>query len=780
MRTRPFFQLSLIPGPAKSPCVAAVWLLGALIACAQPASVAQAQAGKAPDALPLIEVRSDDTHISSSARLRFPKEPIADLNGNGVVIVNGSGIVLECQGRLSAPAAAPETRQGIGLWLTGSDITVVGYQAAGFKVGLLASDCDRLRLLRPSIRDGFAQRLSSSPLGEAAADWLWPHENDAGQWRSAYGAAILIEDSNSIEVLDGVVRGAQNGILLERVTGGRLAGNDASFLSGWGLALWRSSQLLIEGNRFDFCVRGYAHGHYNRGQDSAGILLFEQCSHNTFRQNSACYCGDGIFGFAGREALDQPAPAGEPAERGCNYNLFEGNLLNHNVAHGLELTFSFGNLIRDNRLEGNGICGLWLGYARQTRVEGNLLRGNGDMGYGAERGGLNAEHAQELFIRDNRFDNNRLGLRFWSDADSALQSSAWVRAHGQGARRIAVVRNSFTGPEPWIELLETSAVALDGTWTEQRLSADDRSRAGLLAPELALEPPTDWRQPPADVGAARGAQAPGTAPGAERQPSNSFTRGAIELPPGAPRDRGAIVIGAYGPYDWESLYLEPEPAPPGFLGFRALGPGPAPVWSLEAGEGLALATEANHQADSLLRGRAQISAREPGCWPFVLTLRSGAEHLQRSGHLIQLAWQVRAFPTPINPLEDEAAFDAQAAAAAAVTRRDLKLRFGNQGPGALVDAPQAWAELPSDHFGLLAESSIHLPAGSYRLRTVSDDGLRVWLDGEELLADWSWHAARPLEAEFELSEARSIALKVAYCELVGAATLEVELLPGAH
>jgi parallel beta-helix repeat protein len=727
--------------------------------------------------LPIIDVRGDDTRVTHSARLRFSEQPIADLNGNGVVQVEGSGLRIECQGRLRGPAAAPEARQGVGLRVSGSDISVLGFEASGFKIGLWASRADRLQVIKPRIQDGFAQRLHSTPLGEDPADWLWPHDNDQGEWRAAYGAGLLIEDSADIEVRGAVVRGSQNGILLERINGGHLEGNDASFLSGWGLALWRSNQLLVRANRFDFCVRGYAHGYFNRGQDSAGILLFEQCSHNVFIKNSACYSGDGIFGFAGKEALEQPVPEGASAQRGCNHNVFENNLLSHNVAHGLELTFSFGNVIRDNQIEDNGICGMWLGYARQTRIEDNLLRNNGGAGYGAERGGINAEHAQELLIRNNVFENNRLGLRLWSDADEELAKSAWVQAQGQGARRIAVGPNRFVGPEPWVELRATAEIALAGDWSERSLDADAESRAGLLAPALALDPPAAWRIPEAGVDAGQAMEAKLRDSASNPHSSALLSLGPIELPPGAPRDRAAIVIGAYGPYDWESLYLEPEPAPAGCLGFRVLGPGPLPRWNLEADPALQLASEPNHNPASLLRGRAQLCAREPGCWPFVLKVGAAGQELRRSGKLLSLSWQVRAFALLSDPRETSAEFEAQAAQSTALTRADLKLPFGTGGPAGIAGAPPQWAQLPNDHFGILAETHPELPPGRYRLRTLSDDGLRVWLDGAELLADWTWHGARHLEAEFELSTARPVALKVAYFELEGAAALEVELLP---
>ena len=55
---------------------------------------------------------------------------------------------------------------------------------------------------------------------------------------------------------------------------------------------------VIARNACDYCIRGYSHGVYNRGQDSAGILMFEQCSRNVIADNSVTHGGDGIFGFA--------------------------------------------------------------------------------------------------------------------------------------------------------------------------------------------------------------------------------------------------------------------------------------------------------------------------------------------------------------------------------------------------------------------------------------------------------------------------------------------------
>jgi hypothetical protein len=61
------------------------------------------------------------------------------------------------------------------------------------------------------------------------------------------------------------------------------------------------------------------------------------------------------------------------------------------------------------------------------------------------------------------------------------------------------------------------------------------------------------------------------------------------------------------------------------------------------------------------------------------------------------------------------------------------------------------------------------------VRTLSDDGVRVRLDGEVLLEDWTWHGPREHRAEFTLPLAREIALGVEHFELDGYAVLRCEL-----
>ncbi|MCH7791447.1 MAG: right-handed parallel beta-helix repeat-containing protein, partial [Planctomycetes bacterium] len=262
--------------------------------------------------LPEIVVEHDDTVIDQSCRVVIPDGTIIrDENGDGVIHIEADDIIVEfVDGRaelIGAPRGTPwDELDGIGIRIDGrTGVTLRNVHSHRYRCGIYATNADGLTIESADVSDGYAQRLRSTPQAEDGADWLTPHNNDDNQWLTKYGAAIYVEDSEGVTIRDCYARRRQNGIILDTVAHSRVYDNDFSFLSGWGLAMWRSSDNVISRNAFDFCVRGYSHGVYNRGQDSAGILMFEQNNRNVFAENSATHGGDCFFGFGGREALGE-------------------------------------------------------------------------------------------------------------------------------------------------------------------------------------------------------------------------------------------------------------------------------------------------------------------------------------------------------------------------------------------------------------------------------------------------------------------------------------------
>jgi len=394
--------------------------------------------------------------IEASCRLVLAEEIHPASDDEGLVVLAGNDITVELAAPLSGAAdgTPADTFTGVALRVTGKNVTLRGARVSGYRVAIHAEGADGLVLEDCDVSGNFRQHLLSTPEKEAGEDWLDPHHNDGHEWFTRYGAGIYVERSKGVTVRRCRARAGQNGLVLDRCDEGRVHDNDFSFLSGWGIALWRSSENVISRNACDFCIRGYSHGVYNRGQDSAGFLVFEQCSRNVFAENSATHCGDGFFGFAGQEALGGVPPPSEDFDyvgKGDNGNWIWGNDFSWAAAHGLELTFSFDNWIHSNRFVGNAICGIWGGYSRRTWIVNNDFEANGDAGYGLERGGVNIEHGLDNVIAQNRFKANACGVHLWWDEDAHLVSLPWVKANGDGSAA-QVQGNTFSRDRVGVQL----------------------------------------------------------------------------------------------------------------------------------------------------------------------------------------------------------------------------------------------------------------------------------------------------------------------------------------
>jgi parallel beta-helix repeat protein len=482
-----------------------------------------------------VRPAADDTRIERSGRVELPQGVLRDARGDGVLQIAGEGITVELAGELrgAAEGEAADGFTGVGIRVTGKNVTLRGARVAGFKVGIHAVGADGLVLEDCDVSGNFRQRLKSTKEKEAEEDWLNPHANDGREWFTSYGAGIYVERASGVTVRRCRARAGQNGLVLDRCEKATVYDNDFSFLSGWGIALWRSSDNVIARNACDFCIRGYSHGVYNRGQDSAGILLFEQCSRNVIAENSATHCGDGFFAFAGQEALGGvPPPAADfdYTGRGCNQNRIVRNDFSYAAAHGLELTFSFGNEISENRLVGNAICGIWGGYSRGTRIERNTIEDNGAQGYGLERGGVNIEHGQENAIRFNKFRGNACGVHLWWDEDSHLAELPWVRANGHASRDEILHMNWFDADALGVHLRGSTSVL---TSRNRFLGVPKEFDAGAEAQVRVSEAHDQSGEPL--VGLAPGLELPGTARPVGARPTL--------------RAREKIVIDAWGPVE---------------------------------------------------------------------------------------------------------------------------------------------------------------------------------------------------------------------------------------
>lgn len=737
------------------------------------AAVLVAAATAAAQDLPIVTVTADDTVIDRSCRVMIPAGTvIPDANGNGVIHVRAAGITVEFAPDAvlaGAPSDVPgDQLTGLGIVIVDADkVTLKGARVRGYKVGVHAQHADEFVIDGADLSGNFRQRLKSTSQAEDGGDWLWPHRNDANEWMTNYGAALVVEDSEQVTVRRVKVRRGQNGIILDRVTESKVYDNDCSFLSGWGLAMWRCRSNAVTRNAFDFCVRGYSHGVYNRGQDSAGILFFEQNSENLIAHNSATHGGDGLFAFGGREAIGEETPPGFSHERAGNRdNLFAGNDFSYAPAHGLELTFSFDNIVHGNRMVENAICGIWGGYSQDTHIVGNTFEGNGSMAYDLERGGVNIEHGAGNLIIGNTFKNNACGVHLWWDVDEGLMKLPWAKANhrGEGGRTLPsieniVADNTFTGDKIGLHLRDCDTTTAAG------------NRFDAVGKQVDATPgsePIAGGHPSADdLGA--------------DYPLFGDTR-----PVGARaslRGRDKIVMTEWGPWDHESPLVRLVKAegathayeafnlPPGAIRVRGVAVRP----SVEAGPPV----------------RVTVSVEHPGVFPYVLSAAMGEFEQDINATIINASWDSVFFPWPRpeptqdasgtpRPPPDLAAWRALAHGPTAVRATVPRLSFphGMGGPSNVnISEAVTGAGFKGDYFGMIARTRLPLRAGAWRIRTNSDDGVRVLVDGRAVIENWTHHGPTRDAGEFTVDADRAVEIVVEHFEIAGFALLEFEFEP---
>jgi hypothetical protein len=134
---------------------------------------------------------------------------------------------------------------------------------------------------------------------------------------------------------------------------------------------------------------------------------------------------------------------------------------------------------------------------------------------------------------------------------------------------------------------------------------------------------------------------------------------------------------------------------------------------------------------------------------------------------VPIDWRVRyfTFEAGAGPDKNPDAFARVLAAAPAKTDRRDRLDY--MSGGAIAEG------LPRDRVALVAEGDVDLPAGQYTVRTISDDGIRVWMNDERIIDRWTPHESAIDTAAIGGGKRR---FKVEYYEIGGFAELRFEIL----
>jgi parallel beta-helix repeat protein len=717
---------------------------------------------------PTIEVTAPNTVITQSCRVVIPPGAvIRDVNEQGVIRVGAPNIEIEFVSgsvlRGSPADTRPDEYKGYGIRVSGyAGVTIRGARISGFWCGLWATNANGLAVEGLDASDNRRAHLKSTPVAEDEGDWLFGHNNDQHEWLKNYGAALYIEDSAGVTVRDSRVWHGQNALCLDRVTASEIYDNDFSFNSGWGIALWRCARNVISRNALDFCVRGYSHGVYNRGQDSAGIFAFEQNNENVFAENSVTHGGDGFFGFAGREALGETGehPVEWYQRRGNSDNLLISNDFSYAAAHGIENTFSFGNKYLKNRIVGNAICGIWAGYSRETLIAGNDFAGNGERGYGLERGGVNIDHGGDNLILHNAFVTNQCGVHLWGGARPDFEKKNWAKANGYASTGSVIADNTFDGDSVAFHFRGPGQVALG------------QNKLVSVGKEMIAEP--TYQVVRDDQMAVEPLKVPEHKVFGKKHPVGARS----EL-----RGRQNIIMTEWGPWDHVAPLVRLVTSAGGMARYEVLKVPLVDVRVETVGDRVrgVLALIPGKPDES----QVTVSAVESGVHPYVLKVQAAGKPLaEMKGTLLSTKWQTTFFkwPTNTDPRKNLEGYRklAQGPTAVSAELEELSLRYGMRGPSELgISDKVTAANLGRDHFGMIARARLPLAKGTWELATLSDDGVRVSVDGKPVIENWAWHGPTRDLGTLELAAGKTVEIVVEHFQIDGYAVLEFSLSPQA-
>jgi len=83
--------------------------------------------------------------------------------------------------------------------------------------------------------------------------------------------------------------------------------------------------------------------------------------------------------------------------------------------------------------------------------------------------------------------------------------------------------------------------------------------------------------------------------------------------------------------------------------------------------------------------------------------------------------------------------------------------------------------IPATRWALESAGTVDLPPGAYSFRTISDDAVRVWVDGVLVIDDWAPHESSVAVAPLDGGRHE---LRVQYVQVDGWTELRLEILRG--
>ncbi len=370
-------------------------------------------------------------------------------NEQPVILIEGNNITIDfnnCILKGSNSKKKPDEFFGTAVIIVNSNhVTIKNLNAKRYKVAIMAKNVTGLTIENCNFSYNYRQHLNSTQEKEDISDWMSYHHNENDEWLR-YGAAMYLRNCSEAIIRNCKVTGGQNGLMMSDCNNNLICNNDFSFNSGIGIGMYRCNHNQVANNKLDFNVRGYSHGVYNRGQDSAGILVYEQSSNNIFYKNSVTHSGDGFFLWAGQTTMDT-------GKGGCNNNILFGNDFSYAPTNGVEVTFSTNKIFSNRIFECDN--GIWGGYSYSTEISDNNFRNNNV--------GIAIEHGQNNDLHNNLFLMDKTGIKLWARKEQ-LSDWGYSKYRDTRSRSYNLINNSFNKNGIAIDVIRTDSLNIFGNY----------------------------------------------------------------------------------------------------------------------------------------------------------------------------------------------------------------------------------------------------------------------------------------------------------------------------
>ena len=687
------------------------------------------------DAAPTIRIDRDGITITRSVRIQPGRYVIADTGGKGVVRIGADNVTVDFGGArlLSCPdpeRAARENFSGIGINVAGhKGVVIKNAVVQGFGCNIKVQDSSHATVKNCDVSFSHAQRLLQN--GMPVDSFL--NIRDLAAWRG-YGAGIWLENALGSTVTGCRGSGGYNGLISVNSRRCTVRDCDFSFNSAFGIGLYGSSDNAVCWNRADFVNRPWGGGW---GGDSAGLAVVNGSSGNFLVGNSLTHGGDGFFltdrvngGFDDRDKSFH-------IEGACDDNVVADNDGSWSPNNAFEGTFSRRNIYLGNRAEDSGY-GFWLGFADGSGVFDNDISRNRAIGIAVPQGAGTR-------IEGNRFNGNgQSAVALWTDTGPGLA------AHPSTDTQI--VDNVVADSPQAFDLARSTAYALRGNALRHAPlpgGLDTRPAPPLPSARQSF------------LMSARGRRLRQIL--IDRPPAFQFYRETS-----GPQGVAWLQPDDYGPRDFRGHLFAWRRVDAGTVEVQGLQPGAlratAPDW-------LGAAADPAHH--DVLRFEAKPEPEAPGTMRDADISFGAPGSRQETLHtsFLLTAWDVRWYHwgTAAHPpltYTDRAGWDALFASTPVAREREREVAVDSGVPTPLP------AGLALDHVALVATTQVRLDTGTYRFVTVSDDGIRLMLDGREIISRWNHHGPTPDEAALAVTGGLHT-LEIQYCQEDGAAALRV-------